>query len=97
MNLLAALCVGAFAALAVGLARGVLPTGLVRRRVRPAEPGPAAAASGVAPMRFVVVSVGSGLVMFVLLAALTGAPAVAVVPAVSVALAQAAGRVPEAQ
>lgn len=87
MNLLAALCVGLAVATATGLVRGVLPRSVLPVRKRRAEPGPAATAAGVAPLRFVVASSGAGLAVFAVLSALTGAPAVAVVPALAVALA----------
>lgn len=84
MTLVAACAVGLAFATAVGLARGVLPAYSERRGPRPVAPGPAAVAAGVAPGRFLAASIAAGLATFVVVAAITGSAAVAVVPAVAV-------------
>jgi tight adherence protein B len=85
---LAAVAIGAFAFLVAGRLLGVA-IGRGRSAEQPSLPGwwarLAVSVAPVAPGRFVLVSVAAGVVAFLIGAVVTGAPLVAVVPAVVVA------------
>ena len=88
MQLLASLCVGVTAALAVGLSMRRLPPLRLRRRVQPEsssrEQWLIQAGLRVTPVQFAMASAGAGGATFVLLFLLTGVPMVSFAPALLV-------------
>jgi len=90
MSLLAGLCAGLFVYLLVGLMTGYAPSSLFtpkpkapRRKVQ-RQAWLHQAGLPMTPTQFWVTSIGGGLVTFVLLMAITGAPVVALFPALAV-------------
>jgi tight adherence protein B len=89
MSLLAGLLIGVSCALLVGLVCGVVPSTPLRRRRRIQASGAQVwllqAGVSLSPRQFWIGSIGVGMVAFVVLAAITGAPLVALAPAGAVA------------